>query len=189
VEVKGPSEILATLDTRGALQDLPFMPEMAAFCGKRFTVERRAERVCDTVHYSGSRRPSESVFLADLRCDGSAHDGCQAECRFVWKEAWLRKVQPESPLTPPISQGDLQPLIDLTTRSARHAADVDGSRQERWRCQATELPRASEHLKLWDPGPIREYTSGNVTLGHPAGRGACQSWSRSASSASCPRCT
>src|SRR5581483_6061338 len=84
VEVKSPSEILATLDQRGALADLPFMPEMAPFCGRRFTVERRAEKICDTIHYTGSRRLHGAVLLEDLRCDSSAHDGCQAECRFFW---------------------------------------------------------------------------------------------------------
>jgi hypothetical protein len=43
-EVRKPSEILATLDERGALAGLPFMPEMAAFCGRRFVVDRRMER-------------------------------------------------------------------------------------------------------------------------------------------------
>src|SRR5262245_64133737 len=94
VEVKSPAEILATLDERGALEDLPFMSEMAALCGRRFRVERRAERVCDTVAYTGTRTPPRSVFLEDVRedvrCDGSAHGGCQAECRPVWKEEWLR---------------------------------------------------------------------------------------------------
>ena len=32
------------------------------------------------------------MLLEDLRCDGSAHDGCQAECRVFWKEAWLKRV-------------------------------------------------------------------------------------------------
>ena len=43
VEVKSPAEVLATLDERGALEDLPFMPEMAALCGRRFVVDGRAE--------------------------------------------------------------------------------------------------------------------------------------------------
>ena len=87
VEVKSPSEILATLDERGALAGLPFMPEMARYCGRRFSVDRRADRICDTIHYTGSRRLHGAVLLEDLRCDGSGHDGCQAECRFFWKEA------------------------------------------------------------------------------------------------------
>jgi hypothetical protein len=50
VEVKGPAEILATLDARGSLDGLPFMPEMVGLCGRRYTVERQTGRICDTVH-------------------------------------------------------------------------------------------------------------------------------------------
>jgi hypothetical protein len=166
-EVRNPSEILETLDERGALDGLPFMPEMAALCGRRFTVERRAERVCDTVHYSGSRRPARTVLLGDLRCDGSAHAGCQAECRFLWKEAWLRKVTPGSPPSAPIDERDRAALVERTARNVKRTVESDGQSQERWRCQATELPTASAHLKLWDPRSyLREYATGNVTLGH-----------------------
>jgi hypothetical protein len=166
VEVKDPAAILATLDEHGALEGLPFMPEMARFCGRRFEVDRRAERVCDTVHYSGSRKPPRTVLLADLRCDGSAHGGCQAECRFLWKEAWLRRVPPESPAPAPIPPADLQALVERTTRSARHTVQVEGRGEVRWRCQATELPTASESLELWHPKSyLREYTTGNVPLG------------------------
>jgi hypothetical protein len=167
VEVKGPAEILATLDARGALEELPFMPEMAGFCGRRFVVDRRADRVCDTVHYTGTRRPPRTVLLADLRCDGSAHGGCQAECRFLWKEDWLRKVTPEQgPASAPMRARDLDALLARTTRHVKYEVDVEGRAQERWWCQATELPKASRHLKLWDPRSyLREYTTGNVTLG------------------------
>jgi hypothetical protein len=96
VEVKRPDEILATLDERGSLDGLPFMPEMIGACGRRFRVERRAERLCDTVAYTGTRRIADGVLLEDLRCDGSAHGGCQAECRILSKEAWVRKVIPGS---------------------------------------------------------------------------------------------
>jgi hypothetical protein len=41
VEIKSPAEILATLDAKGLCDGLPFMPEMAQFCGKRFTVRAR----------------------------------------------------------------------------------------------------------------------------------------------------
>ena len=42
VEVKAAEEILQTLDADGALDHLPFMPEMIVYCGKRFQVSRRA---------------------------------------------------------------------------------------------------------------------------------------------------
>jgi hypothetical protein len=166
VEVKGPSEILATLDERGALADLPFMPEMTPCCGRRFTVERRAEKVCDTIHYTGSRRLHDSVLLDDLRCDGSGHDGCQAECRLFWKEAWLRKVSPQEPLRPPFPPSELSALIERASRHARSTVRMNGKDQQRYRCQATDLTRCTEHLKVWDlRAYVREYTSGNVRLG------------------------
>ena len=166
VEVKSPSEILATLDERGAFSDLPFMPEMASYCGERFTVERRAEKVCETIDYTGSRRLHDSVLLDDLRCDGSGHDGCQAECRLFWKEIWLRKVSPQEPLRPPFPPGELSALIERTSRHARSTVRIDGKDQRRYRCQATDLTKCTEHLKLWDlRAYVREYTSGNVRLG------------------------
>ena len=38
------------------------------------------------------RLMKSAVFLADVRCDGSAHDGCQRNCLIFWKEAWLKPV-------------------------------------------------------------------------------------------------
>src|SRR3989442_14243615 len=162
VEVKGPSEILATLDERGALLGLPFMPEMVPYCGRRFTVERRAEKVCDTIHYTGSRRLHDSVLLEDLRCDGSRHDGCQAECRLFWKEAWLRKVETKVPATRAFAPADLAALLERTSRNARRAVEVSGRLEPRYVCQATDLPQCTEHLKTWDARSYaRQYTSGN----------------------------
>jgi len=167
VEVRGPREILATLDEKGAIGELPFMPEMAAFCGRRFSVERRAEKVCDTVAYTGSRRLRDTVLLDDLRCDGAAHGECQAECRYLWKEAWLKRVEPEAPAALRPDAADLQALLERVSPHATYTVEVDGRPQQRFRCQATELPRATEHLKLWDPRAyLRELTTGNVSLGH-----------------------
>jgi hypothetical protein len=70
---------------------------MVAYCRRRFFVDRRAEKVCDTIEYLGSRRLGDCVLLDDVRCDGSGHDGCQAGCRVYWKEAWLKRVTPSEP--------------------------------------------------------------------------------------------
>ena len=88
VQVRSAGEILATLDDAGALEALPFMPEMLPCLGRRFVVDKRADKICDTIAQTGSRRLRDSVLLADLRCDGSAHAGCQAECRLVWWNCW-----------------------------------------------------------------------------------------------------
>jgi hypothetical protein len=164
VEVKSPSEILSTLDESGALAGLPFMPEMAAYCGRRFRVDRRADKVCDTVKYTGSRRVPNAVLLEDLRCNGSAHRGCQAECRIFWKDAWLRKVAPDAPPIPP---SEAEALIERASRNIQSRTEKDGKFETRYRCQNTDILHYSDFLKVWDPRPyVREYTSGNISLSH-----------------------
>src|SRR5689334_2093498 len=96
VQVKSREEILATLDERGRLDALPFMPEMLQFCGKRFRVYKSAHKTCDTIETYKGRRMASAVHLEGLRCDGEAHGGCQAQCLLFWKEAWLvRAPDPE----------------------------------------------------------------------------------------------
>jgi hypothetical protein len=166
VEVRGPLEILATLDESGALESLPFMAEMAPLCGRRFVVAGRAERVCDTIQYSGTMNLPRTVLLDDLRCDGCAHGGCQAECRFFWKEAWVRKVASDAPSPTPFLRRDVDALLQRAGRGALPPIDKEGDGAPRWRCQATELPRASRHVSGFDARSyVKEYTTGNVSLG------------------------
>ena len=56
VEVRSAEEIRATLDEHGELDDLPFMPEMLAFCGRRLTVHKVAHKLCDNISRTGMRR-------------------------------------------------------------------------------------------------------------------------------------
>src|SRR5579862_559341 len=91
VEVRSQEEILRTLDEKGQLDGMPFMPEMLAFCGKRFKVYKRAHKTCDTVFPVPGRRVEAAVHL-DTRCDGSAHGGCNAGCLIFWKDVWLKRV-------------------------------------------------------------------------------------------------
>ncbi|MDP9179748.1 MAG: hypothetical protein M3O61_18920 [Gemmatimonadota bacterium] len=160
VEVKSAAEILATLDADGALDNMPFMPEMARHAGRRYTVWRRVDKACNTVDMSGSRRMHETVYLDDLRCDGSGHGRCQAACRIYWKEAWLRRVD-DSAGSPVAHNGQAVELERLALAGTR-AAGPSGDEREQWRCQATEALKASEHLKrsylsqYW-----REFRNGN----------------------------
>ena len=168
VEVKSAAEILATLDDRGALDGLPFMPEMMRQCGRRYVVDKRADKICDTIHNSGSRRLPGSVLLADLRCDGAGHDGCEAECRLFWKESWLRRVAPGAAPSP-APDNDEAARAALASRLEQHTkltSESDGRPPGSYCCQATELYRASFHLRNLDPRPyLQEYRSGNVPLG------------------------
>src|SRR5918994_4620570 len=96
VEVLSEEEILATLDSNGELNSLPFMPEMLQYCGRQFTVYKVAHKLCDTMTRTGMRRMHEAVHLAEVRCDGQAHGGCQTACLVYWKDSWLRRVDPSA---------------------------------------------------------------------------------------------
>ena len=160
VEIRSEREILTTLDERGKLDGLPFMPEMLQFCGTRTRVFRRADKTCDTVISYTSRRLTNTVHLADLRCDGQRHGGCQAGCLLFWKEAWLKPVGAGNGAATPPSSLTVADLDALTTRRD------PTSGERRFVCQATELPTASAPLRWWDPRQyVRELWSGNVRLG------------------------
>jgi hypothetical protein len=141
VEVLSAGEILATLDEKGELDSLPFMPEMLRFCGQRLTVHKVANKLCDTMTGTGMRRMEDAVHLTAARCDGSAHGGCQTACLLYWKTAWLKRV--DGPPTPPPTRLE-RPLLPILEVNTRKEPEPDG--EERFRCQATELLRAAPEL-------------------------------------------
>jgi hypothetical protein len=171
VEVRSEQDILATLDENGGMDGMPFMPEMLEFCGKRFRVYKRADKTCDTITVTGSRRIYDTVHLEGLRCTGQAHDGCQAMCLLYWKEAWLRRVDlpsadshvPVQSVTaafPAPARCNHERLVRLT----RTQNPADGS-EVRYRCQATDLLLASKPLPWWDVRQyVRDIRSGNARV-------------------------
>jgi hypothetical protein len=169
VEVRSLEEILETLDARGTLDALPFMPEMATFCGRRFRVFRRAEKINDYVTGAGLCRMRDTVLLERLRCDGQYHGGCQACCHLLWKEAWLKRTsaggrslaEPDGPRLPRPSDPAFREsdLLRLVTR-------VEGCGDIRYVCQMTEIARASTSLFWNDPRHyLRDLFLGNVRPG------------------------
>ena len=162
MEVRPAAEILATLDEGGCLDGVPFMPEMLEHLNRRLTVAARLERACDTINKGGRvRRMPDTVFLDDLRCDGSGHGGCGADCRLYWKEAWLRRVEPGEPVCER-GRDDYDTALE---ELARRSSTVAGQTEPTYRCQATEFVRATEELGWWDPKSfVREVTCGNVSI-------------------------
>jgi hypothetical protein len=161
VEVRSREEILATLDEKGCLENMPFMPEMFAFCGQRLRVYKRAHKTCDTVFPVRGRRVNAAVHL-ETRCDGQAHGGCQAGCLIFWKEEWLKAIDRVSP-------GDAAPRVEAPSGEIRAASVAGCAESDIWAraqapdrdggalvytCQATQLPYATTHLAWWD---IRQY--------------------------------
>jgi hypothetical protein len=170
VEVKSADEILATLDERGCLDQLPFMPEMLRFCGQRYRVYKTAHKTCNTIDKVGpaGRRMRNAVHLENLRCDGMAHGGCQAACLLFWKEAWLRPAPDERGRVRRARGGsglDRVPSQACTPARLDAATSAETEGRLRYVCQATELKRATEPLSDWDLRQyVRDVTSGNVRL-------------------------
>jgi hypothetical protein len=140
VEVKAADEILDTLDANGTLEQLPFMPEMLEFCGKRFEVSEHVISMCHSGFNPGMRvfRTDDVVLLDGLRCSGANHDGCQKACMIFWREAWLRKVE-----------GGAAPAVLSSERNEQLRARLKTSTGPKtYFCQASELLKATNESSL-----------------------------------------
>jgi hypothetical protein len=173
VEVRSVHEILATLDVNGCLDGLPFMPEMLKFCGNRYRVFKRCNKVIDMVRKTGLRKMTGTVILENIRCDGCSHGGCQAGCHLLWKEIWLRRVsyapvvgiESISAAKNTVDDFAMQTSQDYPTLTTfAHQSEHKSPGCEFYRCQATQIFDASSYLRWWDP---RQYFidlwSGNIT--------------------------
>jgi hypothetical protein len=174
IVVRSRAEILQTLGADACVDGLPFMPEMFQYCEKRFRVWKIAHKTCDTVNPPGQRTGGrwirDCVHLEGLRCDGSDHGGCQAACLLFWKEIWLRRVDvPNSANhlgSPAVVAGRGEDLVQRAAIAIQAGHDTEPV----YRCQATELLKATRPLKWWDMRQyIADVISGNHTLRHVIG--------------------
>lgn len=146
VEVKPWTEIQRTLDAQGCFGGLPFMPEMAALCGRRFRVWRRIEKTC--VEGDRVRRMRNTVLLDGIRCDGSAHGGCEKECTLFWREEWLRRVVA-------LAAGEAEAAVaDSRCAPAEPFPYPTQRASGRYVCQSTALLQATDPLHKAD---VRQY--------------------------------
>ena len=164
VRVRTAEEILATLDGRGCLDALPFMPEMIEFCGRELQVSGIAHKTCDTARFSGGRKMRDAVFLEDHRCDGSAHGGCQARCLFFWKTDWLVPIAaPGSRASAPAPHGEAKISLEQLRKTTQKTADTG---EVLYVCQATEHIAATEPLHALAPWHFFEdVRTRNATFG------------------------
>jgi len=171
IEVRSKEEILATLDERGCVDGMPFMPEMLPFCGKRFRVSAVAHKTCETAHKTWQgRRLQATVHLTGLSCDGSAHGGCDAKCNLFWKDVWLKPLGAVgTKAKSPTSDGSQTPNGESIESRLLANTQMPGSREgePHYSCQTTQLYEATQPLRWWDP---RQYVFDVVTRNHSVGR-------------------
>lgn len=168
VRVRSAEDILATLEADGTVRRLPLMPETLKYAGQELRVFKSAHKTCDTINHLGTtRKVDRAVHLVGARCDGSAHGGCQAGCLLFFKEEWLERVD-GSPVrsdepAPQRPGATMATVTEGTTVTTPVTTPQDA--EPVYRCQATELVRASEYLPVHD---MRQYAadvrSRNVSL-------------------------
>lgn len=142
VAVRALAEILPTLDAFGALEGLPFLPEMEKYCGRTFAVRRIVTKFVQEGVEEGMRRIVDVVLLDGPICDGEAHEGCQRACFPLWKTAWL------APAETPERRGRVRDEI----AQVPGGGEPEPSRVPRGKgCQVTDLTKASAPLRFWDP--------------------------------------
>ena len=161
--MRSPREILATLDERGRLDGVPFMPEMLVHFRAGFIVDAQVERACDTVNYSGvlaiaqhghPRRPAVRRQRA-RRLRGAVP---------ALLEEGLASARVRGGPDEPESLTD--DLDGSECRRREHVTAQTRLRGPRFACQATELIRAGEPVGWYDTGSfLRELTGGNVGPG------------------------
>ncbi|MEM1582423.1 MAG: hypothetical protein QXK89_07950 [Candidatus Bathyarchaeia archaeon] len=129
VEVKDQSEILSTLDEHGAYKGLAFTTEMQRYCGKRFKVLKRVNKLL--IEGIGVlRRIEDTVILDGAICTGKFHNGCGKSCPLLWKEAWLKRINSKD--------------------FKRFKGQVNNINGKIPNCQATSLIKATMPIKVWN---------------------------------------
>jgi hypothetical protein len=159
------------LDENGRLENLPFMPEMLQYCGRRIRVNKRADKTCEYTQEWSIRRLKDAVHLEDSRCDGSGHSGCEASCLIFWKEAWLKRAESNVVSAESLRQAVPLPVpasgVCNTEKLLASTRTSSSSGETIYSCQATDVPKFTSYMSFWDPRQyIRDLRSGNLDSGH-----------------------
>lgn len=99
VEVKPLDAIRRTTTERNLNRGMRFDPEMARFCGQRFRVERRVDRLIDERTGRMLQMKSPCIVLDGVVCSADySHDRlfCPRAIPPYFREIWLRRVPSSS---------------------------------------------------------------------------------------------
>ena len=72
---------------------MTFDGEMTPYCGRRFRVLRRVERIIDERTGRMLRLPKDCIVLDGVVCQGIYHLFCPRAIYPYWREVWLRRVR------------------------------------------------------------------------------------------------
>lgn len=160
----------------GSSTGCPSCPRCCAIAGRDSRSTRGRTRPVTTRHpIRFTRAGLEETVHLETRCDGEAHDGCQAGCLLYWKQAWLKPVSPNpkeidglSGDTPSVTSVEAPSTAGCDESEIWTRTQVSNLSEEAptYCCQATQVHHATSPLAWWDPRQyFEDYWSGNVGLG------------------------
>ena len=151
--MRSAREILATLDDDGTVRgSRRSCPRCSSTSASGIRVSKRLEKICDYFAEAAeprSLRPERGAAAVNLRCDGSAHDGCHGPTAGSSgrRRGCAHVVAQHAPHDP---EAEAAALAELERRVQRRSVSRGSSTtdpEEVWRCQATEAPRASTPIR------------------------------------------
>jgi hypothetical protein len=99
VEIRNLEEIRQTLDTRGRNRGLVCDLELGKFCGKKYRVRSRLDRMIS--ERTGQMREVGGTVILDgnLCICARTLGGCPRQEYCYWREVWLRRVETQAART------------------------------------------------------------------------------------------
>ena len=91
VEVKSKADIRRTLDAADTHRGLGFSSDMYDFCGRKMRVSRRVDTILRE-ETGKVRSVRDTVLLEGGEC--RRHLGCARQMPLMWREAWLKRLDP-----------------------------------------------------------------------------------------------
>jgi hypothetical protein len=96
VQIKSYEEILATLDHRNRNRGLYFDSEMVPFCGGKYRVVERVDRIVNENTGEMSKLPGACIMMEGVKCRAWYSErriACPRAILSYWHEIWLRRAE------------------------------------------------------------------------------------------------
>lgn len=95
IEVRAQDEILETLTKNGFNRGMRYDMEMSKYCGERYRVQMRVDRLINEVSGKMMNMKSPCIQLENVYCRAECTPrrlGCPRASNTYWREIWLRRV-------------------------------------------------------------------------------------------------
>lgn len=100
MRIKLPQDIAKTLDKNSKNRGLWFDDDMLKFCGKRFKVRARVQKIVDVSSLGMIPMKTPCIMLEDVHYTGEFQGFGEQHDYLYWREAWLQRLGPDGQEVP-----------------------------------------------------------------------------------------